>query len=320
MAREALLFFLLVTLCVALILFSYLKNSHNPRKPLAGEDVYLHADENGRIVTARLKRHDTDPDIKLSVVVPAFNESDRIINMLEEAVAHLDTKFKQTVSDRKRRWEIIVVNDASTDRTVDAVLEYSRSKRLGHSLRVCSLQKNRGKGGAVTWGMMHARGDYAIFADADGASRFSDIDILFDKLVDNEYGSIAIGSRAHMVNTDAVVKRSRLRNFLMHGFHSMLRLLGIRDIGDTQCGFKLFSRDAYSKIFPMMHVEGWIFDIEVLILARFHGVTIVEVPITWHEVGGSKMMLLKDSIRMAIDLLVIRLNYTFGIWRRPRVK
>lgn len=101
----------------------------------------------------------------------------------------------------------------------------------------------------------------------------------------------------------------------MHSFHTLLKTLGIRHIHDTQCGFKLFSRAAIKDIFPFMHTEGWIFDIEILLLAGYLGVPVVEVPITWHEVAGTKVRLVQDSIRMAWDLGVVRLGYIWGVYR-----
>lgn len=102
----------------------------------------------------------------------------------------------------------------------------------------------------------------------------------------------------------------------MRSFHLYLSVLGIRHIADTQCGFKLFTRAAAQAIFPSLHVEGWIFDIEILIIGLLLGdVRTKEVPIRWNEVDGSKMNLVKDSIRMAADLLVIRASYALGIWK-----
>ena len=103
----------------------------------------------------------------------------------------------------------------------------------------------------------------------------------------------------------------------MHSFHFIVYLLcaqGVREIADTQCGFKLFSRKSAQLIFPYMHVTGWIFDIEVLHLACVKGIEIRQVPVTWTEVDGSKMSLVKDSMKMALDLFVIRLNYAVGLW------
>jgi dolichyl-phosphate beta-glucosyltransferase len=122
----------------------------------------------------------------------------------------------------------------------------------------------------------------------------------------------------------------------MRGFHLYVYIFGVRDIEDTQCGFKLFSREAAKSIFPSMHVEGWIFDIEILILAERIGIPIAEVQVNWHEVDvsclahnfrlskltsncfqGSKMSLARDSVVMALDLLMIRMNYTLGLWKVP---
>jgi len=165
--------------------------------------------------------------------------------------------------------------------------------------------------------MQHVRGKYAIFADADGASKFSDVGVLLEKIKDvqrDEMG-VAVGSRAHMVHSESVVKRSFLRNLLMYGFHLFLHIMGISSIADTQCGFKLFTRRAVELIFPNMHNEGWIFDVEILILAEKKGIPVVEVPITWHEVEGSKMALAVDSLKMARDLVVIRLAYLLGVYK-----
>ncbi|ODV98107.1 hypothetical protein PACTADRAFT_185492 [Pachysolen tannophilus NRRL Y-2460] len=169
--------------------------------------------------------------------------------------------------------------------------------------------------------MKFIRGSYGIFADADGASKFSDVEKLLDSIKQLDKNepfinpAIAIGSRAHMVNTDAVVKRSFIRNFLMYGLHFLVFVFGIRTIKDTQCGFKLFNRASIDLIFPNMHTEGWIFDVEVLIIAIRKGILIKEVPISWHEVDGSKMDLARDSMNMAIDLVVTRLAYLLGVYK-----
>ncbi len=151
-------------------------------------------------------------------------------------------------------------------------------------LRVVTLEKNRGKGGGVTHGLRHVRGEYAVFADADGASRFSDLGKLIEgceDVVDGSNRGVAIGSRGHLVGSEAVVKvkrlpcrvckasvlnrrtqRSAIRNFLMRSFHFVLMILtppATSRIRDTQCGFKLFSRAALPHIVPYMHAEGWIF-------------------------------------------------------------
>ncbi|KAH8173349.1 glycosyl transferase family 2 domain-containing protein [Sarocladium implicatum] len=235
--------------------------------------------------------------LHLSVVFPAYNEEDRVLPTLEEAVAWLDEHIGRPDSLRptsrpssKRHsrsrsrdgapqqsasgYEIIVVNDGSRDKTVDVVLNFAKDNGLHDVLRVVNLERNRGKGGGVTHGLRHVRGEYALFADADGASKFSDVGKLIEgceEVVDGSFRGVAIGSRAHLVGSEAVVKRSLLRNFLMRCFHLVLTILtppATSRIRDTQCGFKLFSRASLPHIVPYMHAEGWIFDIEMLMLAE----------------------------------------------------
>lgn len=251
--------------------------------------------------------------IELSVVVPSYNEVERIADMLKEAIDFLQEEYGS-------KWEIIIVDDGSNDGTGDFCLKFVKDnyKVQKSQFKVVSLVENRGKGGAVTHGMLHVRGKYGLFVDADGASKFSDVKKLLKAFNGrtNASGRIAIGSRAHMVNTHAVVKRSFLRNFLMHCLHLLVYVFGNRTIKDTQCGFKLFDRQAIRNTFPYLHTEGWIFDVELLILASRKGIYISEVPISWHEVSGSKMVLSTDSITIAKDLIVIRLAYLFGIYNQ----
>ena len=147
-----------------------------------------------------------------------------------------------------------------------------------------------------------------------------------------------MGSRAHLVGSEAVVKvrcpslgicircaktcalqRSFLRNLLMHSFHLLLRLLtppATAAVKDTQCGFKLFSRPSLPYIVPYMHSEGWIFDVEMLMLAESANIPVAEVPIGWKEVKGSKLNVIWDSLGMAFGLAILRAAWAFGVYRR----
>ena len=100
----------------------------------------------------------------------------------------------------------------------------------------------------------------------------------------------------------------------MYGLHTVLRLVGVGHIRDTQCGFKLFTRSAAQHIFPHQHLTGWIFDVELLLYAKQLNIPVAEVPIAWEEVPASKLKLVRDSIRMFTDLLVLRLNQLYGRW------
>lgn len=295
--------------------------SHTPRQPYPEELEYMACDSNGEVVRIPVNGvsdNGTHQDgIILSVVIPAYNETSRIHAMLDDTIAYLTKAMPG-------KWEILIVDDGSKDNTAIYCLKLAHEeyKLNPKEMRVIKFIENRGKGGAVRQGLLHIRGKYGLFADADGASRFSDIAKLIEtikKLEGEDNGpAIAIGSRSHMVNTEAVIKRSLLRNCLMYGFHTLVYIFGIRSIKDTQCGFKLFNRPAIDAIFPYMHTEGWIFDVEMLLLALRKGIPIEEIPISWHEVDGSKMALAVDSIRMAIDLVVIRMAYILGIYNQNK--
>lgn len=206
-----------------------------------------------------------DAEIFMSVVVPAYNEEGRLGGMLEEAVDFLQREYgdahgretepssPKTVNlksgnkarsranlngveaKEKKGWEILIVSDGSTDKTVDQALNFAREHQLSQyptpihgprtphpthsthiphgSIRVVTLEENRGKGGAVTHGMRHTRGQYVVFADADGASRFNDLAKLVEgcQAIEDELGrGVAIGSRAHLVGSEAVVKVSQV--------------------------------------------------------------------------------------------------------------
>ncbi|RDW77675.1 glycosyl transferase family 2 protein [Coleophoma cylindrospora] len=298
-------------------------------------------------------------EVEMSVVIPAYNEEERLEEMLQEAVEYLDAEYGRSPISAKTNgqsngngngnltqrnaarprapgiggYEILLVNDGSRDRTVEVALAFSRKHALHDIMRIVSLKENRGKGGAVTHGFRHTRGAYTVFADADGASKFGDLTKLVEgcKEVADEGGrSVAVGSRAHLVGSEAVVKRSALRNALMHSFHLLLRLLTppkTSQIRDTQCGFKLFSRAALPHIIPYMHAEGWIFDVEMLMLAESapavsssessnSGVPVSEVPIGWKEVGGSKLNVMWDSLGMAWGLALLRASWMIGVYKR----
>lgn len=288
--------------------------SHHPRPAHADELLYLTNDDEGTVhhlpgrITS-MKDEEGKETLLLSVVVPCYNETERLGKMLDEAVLFLQEKYPN-------KYEILIVDDGSKDGTAAYALEVANTLKLEpHVLKVVKLSKNRGKGGAVRHGLLHGSGKYMLFADADGATQFSDVQKLFDNFKkDDDTAAVAIGLRAHMVNTDAVVKRSFIRNFLMYGLHTLVYIFGIRKIQDTQCGFKMFNRAAVQSIFPHMHTERWIFDVEVLLLADMQQIPIAEVAVSWQEVDGSKVDLAKDSIQMAVDLVVTRMAYLLGVY------
>eukprot|EP00164_Ancoracysta_twista_P002654 GFYU01003530.1.p1 GENE.GFYU01003530.1~~GFYU01003530.1.p1 ORF type:complete len:320 (-),score=86.78 GFYU01003530.1:170-1129(-) len=248
--------------------------------------------------------------IHLSVVVPAYNEEERIPDMLKETCEYFAARQKQ---DKSLSWELIVVDDGSVDKTCDIVLQYSRKYTTEH-VRLLKLTENVGKGGAVKRGMYVARGNYMIFADADGATDIRDYEKTEKSALMCEKNGLtcAVGSRAHLQD-EAVAKRKWYRNILMYGFHLMV-LLCVRGIQDTQCGFKFFSRKAAQKIFTVVHLSGWCFDVEVLYIAQKLGVPISEVAVNWTEIPGSKLPI-TSPLSMGRDLFLIRIAYLTGLWK-----
>ncbi|KAK6017190.1 hypothetical protein OSTOST_17323 [Ostertagia ostertagi] len=166
---------------------------------------------------------------------------------------------------------------------------------------------------------MHCGGKLILFADADGATKFSDIEKLEKGLMrisrglDETFPVVAVGSRAHL-EAEATATRSLFRNFLMHGFHWLVYLFSSRTVRDTQCGFKLFTRAAAARVFPVLHVERWAFDVELIYLCELWMIPIVEISVTWHEVEGSKIVPVISWLQMGRDLILIWFRYRFGIW------
>eukprot|EP00123_Amoebidium_parasiticum_P005648 comp16793_c0_seq1/m.15182 comp16793_c0_seq1/g.15182 ORF comp16793_c0_seq1/g.15182 comp16793_c0_seq1/m.15182 type:complete len:338 (-) comp16793_c0_seq1:29-1042(-) len=256
---------------------------------------------------------DQTADVDLSLIVPAYNEEERLPIMLQETIGYLTERQKK---DKSFTYEIIIVDDGSRDGTYQVGLD--ASKKYGcEKVRVLKEDKNRGKGGAVRLGMEVARGRRLLMVDADAATKISDVERLEESLnnkVKNGYG-VAVGSRAHMQD-EAVAKRSFFRNILMHGFHFLvLTLGGVRGVRDTQCGFKLFTRASARVLFPNLHLERWCFDVELLYTAQTLEMPIAEVPVNWHEVAGSKLDPMSASIEMLKDLILIRTFFITGIWK-----
>eukprot|EP00180_Rhodochaete_pulchella_P004294 Plantae.Rhodophyta-Rhodochaete_pulchella.ctg7989.p1 GENE.Plantae.Rhodophyta-Rhodochaete_pulchella.ctg7989~~Plantae.Rhodophyta-Rhodochaete_pulchella.ctg7989.p1 ORF type:complete len:298 (+),score=49.46 Plantae.Rhodophyta-Rhodochaete_pulchella.ctg7989:129-1022(+) len=247
-----------------------------------------------------------EAELDLSVIVPAYNEVDRLPAMMDECVPFL--------VDRKQRFEIIVVDDGSRDATADLALSYT--KKYGSDMvRVLRLQKNSGKGAAVRKGMLRARGNYLLMADADAATRFSDLLDLMDGLrsvEENELG-IAVGSRYQATSK---ATRSFARKLVSKVFNLVVEYVGgVRGISDTQCGFKVYTRKAAQATFSEQHLDRWAFDVENLYLAQRAKIPIIEVPVQWSEVPGSKLSVVKATINMFRDIVLMRFRYLTGQWK-----
>ncbi|XP_059088638.1 dolichyl-phosphate beta-glucosyltransferase-like [Tigriopus californicus] len=252
--------------------------------------------------------------IDLSVIVPAYNEENRLNAMMDEATQYLDARQK---AQKSFQYEIIIVDDGSKDCT--STLGRKWSSKLGpDKVRVLTLARNRGKGGAVRMGMFRCRGRRCLFADADGATQFSELEKLESKLSAiqsaHEGDGIVCGSRAHM-EKDSIATRSLFRTVLMHGFHVCVWFFGCQSIKDTQCGFKLMTRSTACDLFRSLHIERWAFDVELLKIAEMLKIPTAEVPVRWTEIDGSKLDPISASVQMFYDLFALWLRYRLGAWK-----
>lgn len=256
-----------------------------------------------------------DPaSVELSVIVPAYNEEERLPMMMDETLEYLEERKKKLKSFT---YEVIVVDDGSKDKTTQTAQSYC-NKYGSDKIRVLTLAKNRGKGGAIRLGMFSARGRYLLFADADGASKFSDFTKLENEMKnmkkDSSNRAVVCGSRAHL-EEESIAQRSFFRTILMKGFHFVVWFLCVRGIKDTQCGFKLLTREAAVLLFSNLHVERWAFDVDMLFLAQYFNIPVGEVAINWTEIEGSKMVPVFSWIQMGKDIILIRLRYFLGAWK-----
>jgi dolichyl-phosphate beta-glucosyltransferase len=227
--------------------------------------------------------------IHLSVVIPAFNEATRLPRYLDEIVGFLE--------GRGERYEIVVVDDGSTDGTAAAV----RAGAAGNpAVRVLSLGLNRGKGAAVRAGMLAATGASRLFTDADGATPIAELKRLEPALATG--ADVVIGSRA-LVDTAVSVHARRHRVMAGRIFHCVAVGLGLRGVADSQCGFKLFTKAAAQTLFGELETAGFGFDVELLLRARARGYRVVEVPVNWTDQKGSKVGILSHGPGMLLQLL-----------------
>lgn len=246
--------------------------------------------------------HAQGDEPQLSVVIPAYNEEQHITTTLETLMGFLE---------RWAKWpyEIIVVDDGSTDATAELVERFSQN---GCPVRLLRGERNCGKGCAVRRGMLHARGAYRFFIDADLSYPVEDIDTMLAQLQDGY--DIVIGSRA-LAGSHMEV-RPPLRRYLAGRVYSLLiQAFLMQGIPDTQCGFKGFGHDAAEKLFSRLTLDGWAFDVELLFLARKFGYRLQMIPVrlTFAK-DTSKVRLFSHSLQMFLDLLRIRLNDARGIY------
>lgn len=241
------------------------------------------------------------PPPELSVIVPAYNEQDRLPRTLE--------RIRDYVRRAHPSSEVIVIDDGSTDHTVEAARTLQTQMP---ELHLISSSVNCGKGYSVRTGMLAARAPIALFTDADLSAPIEEADKLLAALASAD---IAIGSRA-LDRSMIQVHQSRAREFAGILFNRVVRLATGLPLEDTQCGFKAFRMDRARIIFEQQTIHDFGFDPEILFLAQRHGLRIVEIPVLWAHDPRTKVNVVGDSLRMFGDLWQIRWNAMLG--RYPR--
>lgn len=244
----------------------------------------------------------TPAECRWSVVIPAYNEARRLPRYLKEVVGYFE--------GRDEPYEVLVVDDGSVDDTAQSVRELSRAHP---SVDLVTFPNNRGKGSAVRAGMQRARGALRLMTDADGATPILEVKRLEAAIVGG--ADVAAGSRAL---PDPSVQRQthlhrRLAGFV---FNLVARGLGVGDVMDTQCGFKLFRGPVADDLFGALRTEGFGFDVELLLLARKRRYRVVEVAVNWADQPGSKVRVLRHAPGMVREILAARWHLAVHSWSR----
>jgi dolichyl-phosphate beta-glucosyltransferase len=238
--------------------------------------------------------------LRLSLIIPAFNEADRIVPSLRKIVQYLRAVEYES--------EILVVDDGSPDKTSEvaqnALTEFLQepSKVSG---RVISLQKNLGKGGAVATGMLAATGDVRIFTDADLSTPINEVEKVIPLIATGQY-DVVIGSRAAEERTLVKKHQPWYREMMGRFFNVLVQTFVFRGFKDTQCGFKGFSAKAAQYLFSRQKITGFTFDVEMLYLAKQAGFKIKEVAIEWYNDERTTVGAVSDSTKMIFELLRIK--------------
>ncbi len=236
--------------------------------------------------------------VYLSLVIPAYNEAHRLPRTLPQVTDFLE---KQPYA-----WEVLVVDNGSTDDTLRLVQEFSRKHPQVRALHT----PLRGKGRAVKLGMLAARGEWRFLADADFSMPVTELPRFLPPQAPE--ADILIGSR----EAPGAVRYHEPwhRHLIGRVFNLMVQVAALPGIRDSQCGFKNFRGDVAERLFRCQRIAGMSFDVEILFIARRWGYRIVEVPIPWYFDPDSRVRLVHDSLRMAWDLLTIRLNALRGLY------
>jgi glycosyltransferase involved in cell wall biosynthesis len=239
--------------------------------------------------------------VSLSIVMPAYNERDRLGASVEAALAYLSTQEFSS--------ELIVVDDGSSDNT-SQVAQSAAASFPSVTCQVIRYEKNRGKGFAVRTGLLAAAGEIALFSDADLSTPIDELHKLIEPIRDGSF-DVAFGSRAldrSLIGTHQPWRREQGGRVM----NLVIRTISGLPFADTQCGFKAFRMARFRPLLDVMTVDRFGFDVEFLFVANHHGLKLAEIPVRWNDVAGSKVSVVRDTRRMISELNQIRRNARAG--------
>lgn len=236
--------------------------------------------------------------VKLSVVVPCYNEEKRFSKGFNHYYSYLK---KQNYP-----WELIFVNDGSRDKTLDLMQKDAFGDKR---IKIVSYSQNYGKGYAIVQGVKRARGRYILFADLDHSVPIGTIESFFEYFKKDH--SVVIGSR-RVSGSKIIVRQDLLREWLGRGFTFLVSFLIYWGVKDATCGYKVFENKAAKKIFNKIRVYDWAFDAEILFLCKKYGIKLAQAPVTWSDVKGTKVSLKRDILRSLVGLFKIHFNNLLG--------
>lgn len=240
-------------------------------------------------------------NIKLSVIVPVYNEEKRLKSGFDHYYAYL--------KKQKYPWELIFVNDGSRDDTLNLLNKTAKGKT---NIRIISYDQNQGKGYAIVQGIKTAKGKIILFTDLDHSVPIETVKTFFPYF---EKGYLMVIGSRRVKGAKIAVHQKPLREFLGRGFTAIVNFFIYWGIADATCGFKAFENKIAQKIFSKITVYDWAFDAEILYICKKNKIKIAQAPVTWSDVRGSKVSLKKDILRSFGGILKIRVNDLAGQYK-----
>lgn len=231
--------------------------------------------------------------MKITIIIPAYNEEKRILRTLMQ--------IKEYLKKREEDFEIMVIDDGSTDNTVKIVENFNLK------IAILRNEKNKGKGYSLKRGMLASKSDVTLFMDADSSTKIEEFDKFFPYM--NDY-DILIGSRA-ISHSSVLIPQGFIRRNVGSLAHKLIQLVLRVEVSDTMCGFKMYNRKSRQFLFKKQINNGWGFDYEILFLAKKFNFKVKEIPVVWRNDARSRVTV-KGYLKSFWELFSVRINDFFG--------